>query len=272
MQSLLTGYAVSYNLRHARAGKLYQNRFKSVLCEKEEYLLKLIQYIHLNPIRVGLIKDLKALDTSPLTGHSIIMGKTKKIHLSPHTDKEAIPVNWLDTDEVLSNFSRTKKQARIEYRKYIQKGLREQEEDLSGGGLVRSLGGVWEAMRLTKKDKGPKEAADERILGTGEFVEEALKYADELESKASKLKRQGWDFKKVLAKAAKTVGVKPEELLIPSRGNARSQGRALLCKWLVVDLKMTQESVSQELGVKRTAVGMSVKRGRDVEKELQVEL
>ena len=36
MQSLLTGYAGSYNFRHKRVGKLYQNRFKSVLCEKDE--------------------------------------------------------------------------------------------------------------------------------------------------------------------------------------------------------------------------------------------
>jgi REP element-mobilizing transposase RayT len=78
MQSLLTGYAVSYNLRHNRAGKLYQNRFKSVLCEKEEYLLKLIQYIHLNPLRVGLIKDLKALDTSPLNRPQHNNGKNKE--------------------------------------------------------------------------------------------------------------------------------------------------------------------------------------------------
>ena len=65
MQSLLTGYAVNYNNRKNRTGKLYQNRFKSILCDKEEYLLQLIRYIHLNPIRVGLIKNMSELDKSP---------------------------------------------------------------------------------------------------------------------------------------------------------------------------------------------------------------
>ena len=58
MQSLLTGYAVNYNNRKNRTGKLYQNRFKSILCDKEEYLLQLIRYIHLNPIKAGLVKIL----------------------------------------------------------------------------------------------------------------------------------------------------------------------------------------------------------------------
>jgi hypothetical protein len=272
MQSLLTGYAVSYNLRHARAGKLYQNRFKSVLCEKEEYLLKLIQYIHLNPLRVGLIKDLKELDTSPLTGHSIIMGKTKKIHLSPHTEKEPIPVNWLDTEEVLSNFSRTKKKARIEYRKYIQQGIGEEQEDLSGGGLVRSLGGVWEAIRLTKKSKGLKEAADERILGTGEFVEEALKYAGEKESKASLLRRQGWDINTVRKKVCEILLIKPKSLYNRGQQDTVSQARALYSKWLSEDLGMRKSEIAEELGVSRAAMGRLVKRGEQVEKELGVSL
>jgi len=48
MQRLLTGYAMDFNRRHRRSGRLYQNRFKSILCEREAYLLELVRYIHLN--------------------------------------------------------------------------------------------------------------------------------------------------------------------------------------------------------------------------------
>jgi len=59
---LLTGYAVTFNRRHNRSGHLFQNRYKSIVCEKETHLLELIRYIHLNPLRTGLVKKLSELD------------------------------------------------------------------------------------------------------------------------------------------------------------------------------------------------------------------
>ncbi len=47
MRRLLTGYAVTYNRRHHRHGHLFQNRYKSILCQEEPYLLELVRYIHL---------------------------------------------------------------------------------------------------------------------------------------------------------------------------------------------------------------------------------
>jgi hypothetical protein len=49
MQCLLTGYAVVFNLRHHRCGRLFQNRYKSIVCEEDSYFLELVRYIHLNP-------------------------------------------------------------------------------------------------------------------------------------------------------------------------------------------------------------------------------
>ena len=55
MRRLLTGYAVSYNLRHRRYGHLFQNRYKSMVCDGDSYFAELVRYIHLNPLRVGLV-------------------------------------------------------------------------------------------------------------------------------------------------------------------------------------------------------------------------
>jgi REP element-mobilizing transposase RayT len=60
MRRLLTGYAVSFNFRHRRSGHLFQNRFKSILCQEDAYLLELVRYIHLNPLRARLVADLSA--------------------------------------------------------------------------------------------------------------------------------------------------------------------------------------------------------------------
>ena len=77
MRRLMTGYAVTFNKRHKRSGHLFQNRYKSFVCEEDPYLLELIRYIHLNPLRAKLVKDLKELDKYPWTGHSAILGRRK---------------------------------------------------------------------------------------------------------------------------------------------------------------------------------------------------
>lgn len=74
MSRLLTSYAVNFNRTHNRSGHLLQNRYKSIVCEEEPYLLELVRYIHLNPLRAGLVKDLSELDLYPWSGHAVLMG------------------------------------------------------------------------------------------------------------------------------------------------------------------------------------------------------
>ena len=65
MKRLLTGYAMHYNRRHKRYGHLFQNRYKSILCQEDTYLLELVRYIHLNPLRAKRVEDMKGLDRYP---------------------------------------------------------------------------------------------------------------------------------------------------------------------------------------------------------------
>ena len=58
MRRLLTGYAQQFNRRHRRHGHLFQNRYKSFLCQEDAYFLELVRYIHLNPLRAHVVKDL----------------------------------------------------------------------------------------------------------------------------------------------------------------------------------------------------------------------
>ncbi len=98
MRRLLTGYSVYFNKRHKRVGRLFQNRYKSFVVDEESYLLELIRYIHLNPIRAKIIDDLSTLDTWPFSGHATLMGK--------------VASSWLDANEVLSRLSSTTKSTR----------------------------------------------------------------------------------------------------------------------------------------------------------------
>jgi putative transposase len=73
MRRLLTGYVVSFNRRHGRAGHLFQNRYKSVVVEEERYFLALVRYIHRNPLRAGLVASVDELAAYPWSGHAALV-------------------------------------------------------------------------------------------------------------------------------------------------------------------------------------------------------
>ena len=128
MSRLLTGYAVSFNRRHKRHGQLFQNRYKSIVCQEDVYLLELVRYIHLNPLRAKVTVDLKELNHYPYCGHSAIMGKQKR--------------KWQDVEYVLGFFGKRAGEGRRKYISYVQKGIAlGRRPELTGGGLIRSLGG-----------------------------------------------------------------------------------------------------------------------------------
>jgi hypothetical protein len=119
MRRLLTGYAVTFNRRHRRHGHLFQNRYKSILCQEEVYLKELVRYIHLNPLRAKIVDDLKQLDTYAFCGHSALMDRVKR--------------SWQEVNEVLGLFAAKHSQARGRYRSFVQKVIPQgRRKDLTG--------------------------------------------------------------------------------------------------------------------------------------------
>jgi REP element-mobilizing transposase RayT len=159
MRRLLTSYAQYFNRRHKRVGHLFQNRYKSIICEEEAYFDKLLGYIHLNPLRSGLVKSFEALGTWPWTGHSILTGNHQQ--------------NWLDRQFVLDRFGKHESEARDAYLDYICKEFSfDREDELAGEGLRRSKE-RWSEVKSIRV-KGSKPFTDERILGSEEFTRQML--------------------------------------------------------------------------------------------------
>jgi len=75
MQSVLTGYARCFNIRHKRIGHLFQGRYKAIVCQKDVYLMILMSYIHLNPVRAKLVKSPMEWQWS---GHREYVGSVEK--------------------------------------------------------------------------------------------------------------------------------------------------------------------------------------------------
>lgn len=258
MRRLLTGYAVSFNKRHRRYGHLFQNRYKSILCQEDAYLLELVRYIHLNPLRAEIVADMDGLDTYTFCGHSVMMGTA--------------PNTWQDFQWVLKLFGRQLKNARRSYRTFIQKGiLQGRRKDLTGGGLVRSAGG-WAAVKAMRRlEKLQK--ADERILGDGDFVEQALAQAQEQIEKKYILQASGYDLDKVASRVSKVMGIELSEVWAEGRERKRVAARSLLCYWAVREVGLTMSQLSKRLHLSLSAVSLAVKRGEPIaqEKGYQIE-
>ncbi len=247
MQRVLTGYAQQFNRRHKRHGQLFQNRYKSFLCEEEVYLLELVRYIHLNPLRADEVKDLKQLHVHPFSGHHVLMGKFE--------------YKWQSTDYVLGMFGKTEGVARKAYSKFIAKGVSAgHRPELVGGGLVRSVGG-WSALKAYR-NSGMRIKGDERILGGNDFVVKTLQRANERLEEKSRLISTGPDLEALIEKVAAYFKVDTEDLKSGTKERQVSRARRMLCYFAVRKLAISGVEVARVLKISPSAVSKAITKGR----------
>jgi REP element-mobilizing transposase RayT len=239
MRKLMTGFVVNFNRRHRRYGHLFQNRYKSIVCEEEPYLLELTRYIHLNPLRGGIVSDLGELKEYPWTGHSTLVGKEKR--------------EWQDTKTVLSFFGRKISKARIGYERFVAEGLpMGRRPDLVGGGLIRSAGGWSQVLSLRRHGGGL--ASDERILGGGEFIAEVLSQAEEKLQETLRLKAEKIDLKKLSSRVSRSGGVEWDLVRSGSRVRKMVLVRRLFCQLAVKKFGYSGAEVARYLGASTSSV------------------
>ncbi len=257
MSRLLTGYAVSYNRRYRRHGHLFQNRYKSILCQEDTYLLELVRYIHLNPLRAKLVKSLAESDKYPYSGHSALMGTVQR--------------EFQSTDYILQQFGKKLPSARRAYRAYVEKGIAQGRRlELVGGGLIRSAGG-WSAVKAMRRAKDHMKS-DERILGDGEFAQSILDGAKERLDERYRLKAQGYDLDKVANRVSSELGITPEQVWLPGKHPITVKARSLFCYWAVRKLGFSATELSKKLGISQPSVSISVRRGEKIAIAEQFEL
>jgi len=249
MHRLLFRYAARYNRKHRRSGHIFQNRYKSMLCDRESYLLELVRYIHLNPLRAGLVSSLEGLARYPWTGHPVLMGRRA--------------VSWQETDEVLEEFSKDRNRARGRYEAFLAEGIgKGRHPELTFG--PSHLRGV-----VAEEDRGQAgegEAHDVRILGGGDFIAKVVAKVEAAERRRKQASKRV-SPQAVLQAAAKAAGVPVEAIQRPGKKPAVVMGRSLACKWLVEDLGMRGVAVAKLLGVTPAAVTQGIERGRRIEAE-----
>ncbi len=237
MRRLLTGYAVAFNLRHKRAGHLFQNRYKSIVCDRDSYLLELIRYIHLNPIRAGVVSDLESLASYRWCGHRELL--------------DDFPDGLVCVKEVLQLFSAKRQAARQKYLDFLSDGI---GHDVTGkfskGGMLASL--------VLDPNLDPDDLFDERMLGGGLFVEQVLNDAG-LVPNTIQITLAG-----LIDLVAGEFEIDQRRLIKPGKERSLSAAKAVICHVGLRDCRFKGVDIAKCLGMTSSAVSHAATRGEGI--------
>ncbi len=257
MQRLLTGYAVSFNRKYRRHGQLFQNRYKSILCQEDPYLKQLVRYIHLNPLRAGLVEDLKGLERFNWCGHGVLTGKRTN--------------DWQEIEGVLKHFGKRRVSAICAYREFVSKGVAAgRQPELTGGGLIRSAGG-WDTVKKLRKS-GIRLKGDERILGDTDFVLDMLSRANEDLTKKTRLRTQGIDFDAVVARVAQLLSLPIGAVRRRDKSPQSVMARRLICHFAHNELGLSTVAIARRLSIHQSVVSRAARQGRHIAEESNYDL
>ncbi len=145
MHNLNTSYTVYFNRKYERVGHLFQGRYKSIICDKEIYLLELIRYINLNPVRAEIVKE---------PGEYLYSS-----YNSLFDDRSS---SLIEKDEIQNLFSPDEKKAKELLKGFIQEGIDIKREEVFRDMKVQTVLGD-EVFFQKVSDKVRKENIDEEI-------------------------------------------------------------------------------------------------------------
>jgi REP element-mobilizing transposase RayT len=231
MRRLLTGNAVTFNRLHDRVGPLFQNRYKSIVCDAETYLLEFVRYIHLNPLRSGLERNLAELAAFSWSGHRVLLGR----HDMPGQS----------VADILSLFGPEWGGARERYLIFLVDG--------AGLGTRKDL----RCVALRPRRPGAEGAgSDEGILGSREFVD-SLKEDDLLAEKLGDF----WSFAEIIEGVAEFFGLEPAAVRRPGKRRDLTSARGLVCYLAVREMHYRGIDVGRELSLGSAGVSRALRRG-----------
>lgn len=240
MQRLLTGYAMYFNKRHKRAGHLFQNRYKSTICQEDIYFMALVRYINLNPVKAGVVKTLEDLSRFRYASHSYILGKRK--------------TDWFQPAAVLAIFGAKERAAKVAYLNHVVTDQgKDNEQDLDGGGLLRTLG-------FPDRHPGQKQAHDERVLGIGDFVErlQGLSREEELCKPQS-------TTEEVLASVSAKYGIPEGRITGRTKERSVVEARRVLAYRLSVEVGMSGADIARMLSLNCSTVSKMIRIGSSID-------
>ena len=160
---------------------------------------------------------------------------------------------WQDTESILSFFSPKQPKARAEYERFVTAGVPlGRRPDLVGGGLIRSAGG-WSQVLSLRRHKQPM-ASDERVLGSGEFIEEVLSQAEKRLEETLRLKARKVELSTLASRVSRFEGTDWDLVRSGSRVGEVVKTRRLFCQLAVKKFGYSGAEVARYLGTTTSSV------------------
>ena len=185
----------------------------------------------------------------PYSGHSVLMGKVKN--------------DWQDIEWVLRLFDERVRVARRRYHEFVEKGIpMGRRKELTGGGLIRSMGG-WTVVKSMRKAK-MFEKSDERIFGDGDFVDQVLSAVEEQMEYRNLLISQGYNLKMTAERVCSVMNLEFSEIWKAGKVRRRVAARSLLCFCAIRELGISMTELSRRLNLSLSGVSQSVTRGEKI--------
>jgi len=241
MSRLNTGYARRFNLRYRRSGHLFQNRYGSLLVGDDAYLRSLIRYVHLNPLRAGLVTSLAALARYPWTGHAALMGAGRPF--------QAI-------DEVLRWFAPEPQLARKRLVAWMREGL-----------AVNPTAPDPCKPAFISSDTRPREV----VLPEPSFRPVVTALVEAVPSKL-RLRTRGWTLDRLVAWLCSESGADPERVQHGARTRLESRARAMIGHFATRELGYSVLEVGRATGISPGTMSRSLRRGEAIARELGLAL
>ena len=250
MHKILTGFAKNFNRKHGHSGHVFRSRYKSILVDRESYFLELIRYIHLNPVRKGLVKDVNDLSNYPWSGHLSLISSSKN--------------NLMQTEAVLERFGSDRLDSIYAYVKFLEDGLDLKEQTVFKHGCYSISN---KGLTAVNPDSYPEQNTRyNRILGSHDF---SLKILEELRERGQRFnsyEEQEIEYDRIINIAeniAKLYGISVKALRGSARSRKVSSARSIFCAILIDHLGISQAKVSRFLSISDAAVLQLLRKGRN---------
>lgn len=226
MRPLNGGYALWFNKKHDRRGYLFQDRFKSVLCQGMDYARELVRYIHLNPLRARIVDFLSDLEEWKWSGHRFLLGLPG-----------SLGAGFQERAKVLRHFTGDPGRSVEAYVQFLVEGI--DADNVNKSGMLLPA----DRTEIIGSSKGWP-----AVIGDAEFAREAM--AKHEVSRWRKHRKA--DYAKVLKRLAREVcsehKLKPKDLFCRGRLNSRSDARARFCFRAHFEQLLPYRAIAEFLG------------------------
>ena len=242
MRSVNSRYAQYFGKQLSTRGYLFQDRYKSIVTQDQNYVEEFIRYVHLNPVRAGICKSIDALNSHPWCGHSVLMGRQD--------------APYQNATDVLRRFGSSLVSQRQAYRRFLEEGVSQTGDVVS---LIRDANGECE----------DSHSSSCWVIGNHDFVQQVMKDQQARRVRLARHAREGQDIEHIAEKVTAALGLAAADLRSKGRHSPSSVARKICAHHAHRLHGIPARQIADYLGVSSSAVsqmlGSSEALARDAE-------